>query len=341
MRVVQVTDTTYTNGSPGIGFYIQGGTASQQSDFGFTRFTASDGGAGDLIPPSVPANLAANVISASEIDLSWSASTDNVAVAGYHVIRNNIQIANTTAPSFADLTVVPGTPCTYTITAFDAAGNTSAPSSPVTAQTTTPQDSIPPSVPANLQSSNVNSTSLTLTWSASTDNVAVTGYRIFRNGVQVGTPTATTFNDTQLQASTSYSCTVAAFDASGNVSAQSQPLTVTTAAAPQSPPTFVQVNNNQVASGSTVSAAFRSATRSGNAIVAYVIWNNTGAAVLSDSSGNSFVNVGAPLSWGGGFSAQVFYATRIAGGADTVTATFRTPVTSFGVLYVHEYAGID
>src|SRR5258706_7876660 len=139
VRAVQVIDTTYTNGSPGIGFYIQGGTASQQSDFGFTSFTASDGGPGDLIPPSVPANLAANVISASEIDLSWSPSTDNVAVAGYHVIRNNIQIANTTAPSFADLTVVPGTPYTYIITAFDVARNTSPSSSPVTAQAAAPQ----------------------------------------------------------------------------------------------------------------------------------------------------------------------------------------------------------
>jgi hypothetical protein len=75
--------------------------------------------------------------------------------------------------------------------------------------------------------------------------------------------------------------------------------------------------------------------------VVYVIWNNTAAVVLSDSSGNTFVNVGAPVNWGIGNSAQVFYATRIAGGADTVTASFRTPVTSFGVLYVHEYAGIN
>ena len=41
-QVVQVTDSTFTSGSPGMGFYIQGGSASQENDYGFTSFTASD-----------------------------------------------------------------------------------------------------------------------------------------------------------------------------------------------------------------------------------------------------------------------------------------------------------
>jgi len=130
--IVQVTDTTFTSGSPGMGFYIQNGSASQESDYGFTSFTASDGGAADSSPPSVPVNLVANVISSSEIDLSWSPSTDNVAVVGYKVFRNNAQIATSPVPSFADLTAVPGILYTYTVAAFDAAGNVSAQSSPVT-----------------------------------------------------------------------------------------------------------------------------------------------------------------------------------------------------------------
>jgi hypothetical protein len=339
--IVQATDSTFTSGSPGIGFYFAGGDTSQQSDFGFSSFSASDGGKADPIPPSVPANLAANIISASEIDLSWSASTDNVAVVGYHVFRNNTQIATAATPGFADQTVVPGIQYAYTVSAFDAARNEFAQSLTVYAQTSPGPDLSPPTPPANLQSSNVTATSLTLSWSASTDNVGVSGYQVFRNGTQVGTTKAITFADTQLVASTTYVYTVAAYDGSGNVSAPSQPLTVTTAAAALNPPTFVQVNNNQIQIGASTSVAFNTPTQPGNTIVVYVIWSNTGTVLLSDSSGNTFVNVGAPVSWGTGYSAQVFYATHIGGGPDTVTASFRTPVSSFGLVYVHEYAGID
>jgi hypothetical protein len=72
-----------------------------------------------------------------------------------------------------------------------------------------------------------------------------------------------------------------------------------------------------------------------------VIWSNVGSVSVTDSRGDTFANVGTPVSWGNGYSAQIFYAPSIAGGTDTVTATFRTSVTSFGVAYVHEYAGIS
>jgi hypothetical protein len=69
-----------------------------------------------------------------------------------------------------------------------------------------------------------------LSWTASTDNVGVTGYQIFRNGTQVGTSTGTTFTDSGLAASTTYTYTVKATDAAGNVSAASNSLNVTTSA---------------------------------------------------------------------------------------------------------------
>jgi chitodextrinase len=323
-----------------MGFYLDGATGIN-ADYGFTNFLASDELTNDSTPPSVPANLSANVISSSEIDLNWSASTDNVAVTGYRVFRNSTQVASTSSPGFADKTVAPGTQYSYTVSAFDAAGNTSAQSSPVVATTPSGTDITPPSVPTNLQASSVTSTSLTLAWSASTDNVAVAGYRIFRNGSQVGTTTATSYADTGLLASTTYAYTVEAYDSSNNVSAQSQQLTVTTLPAAATPPSMIQVNQNQISSGASTSVAFKVPTQAGNTIVAYVIWNNAGSVALTDSRGDTFVNVGTPVSWGSGYSAQVFYASNIAGGADTVTASFRTSVTSFGVVYVHEYAGIS
>src|ERR1700675_1300709 len=342
VKIVQVTDSTYSDGSPGMGFYNQGGTLANNSDYGFTSFTATDNLTSDALPPSSPVNLAANVISPSQISLTWSASTDNVAVVGYHVYRNSTQIATTATATYSDTTVIPGVQYSYTVSAFDAAGNTSAQSSPVVIGTSATSDHTPPSVPANLQSSNVTSTAVSLAWSASTDNVAVAGYRIFRGGTQVAATSGTSYTDTGLAASTTYIYTVAAYDSSNNLSPQSASIMVTTTSAAVISPTLVQdTNSSQISTGTSVSASFHSPTRTGNTIVAYVIWNNIGSVALTDSLGDTFVNIGAPVSWGNGYSAQIFYAPKIVGGTDSVTAMFRTSVTAFGVLYVHEYAGIS
>lgn len=94
-----------------------------------------------------------------------------------------------------------------------------------------PPDTTSPSAPASVVATNVTSTSVSLAWQSSTDNVAVTGYRVFRNGAQVGSGAATTFDDSGLAASTNYQYTVYAYDTAGNVSPGSTPLTVTTTAA--------------------------------------------------------------------------------------------------------------
>lgn len=189
---------------------------------------------GDTTPPSSPTNLAdtftANVL------LTWTASTDNVGVAGYYVYRNGTQIANVTSgTSYTDSGRPLNTAYTYTVKAYDAAGNVSGASNSLSV--TTPNtgsgggDTTPPSVPTGLASSNVAQTSLTLSWTASTDNVGVAGYHVFRGGTQVATVTGTSFNDTGLTAGTAYSYTVNAYDAAGNTSAQSSALSVTTSAA--------------------------------------------------------------------------------------------------------------
>jgi chitodextrinase len=100
----------------------------------------------------------------------------------------------------------------------------------VTATTASGGDTSPPSVPSNVTATGVTSSSASLSWSPSTDNVGVTGYRVYRNGVQVGTASGTTFTDTGLSASTQYTYTVAAYDAAGNVSAQSAGVTAKTSA---------------------------------------------------------------------------------------------------------------
>ncbi|MBK9992261.1 MAG: chitobiase/beta-hexosaminidase C-terminal domain-containing protein [Verrucomicrobia bacterium] len=95
-------------------------------------------------------------------------------------------------------------------------------------------DSTAPSVPSSLNGSAASPTGIQLTWTASTDNVAVSGYRIYRNGsfTLIGTTGATTlsFSDTGLTASTTYAYAVSAIDAAGNESNRSSSVNVTTQA---------------------------------------------------------------------------------------------------------------
>ena len=79
-------------------------------------------------------------------------------------------------------------------------------------------DTIAPTAPSSLTATATSASDVALTWGASTDNVAVTGYRILRNGSYVTTVTSTSFTDSGLAASTLYSYTVSALDSAGNQS---------------------------------------------------------------------------------------------------------------------------
>ncbi|MEY9910249.1 chitodextrinase [Catenulispora sp. MAP12-49] len=116
------------------GFEIwQGGQGLGTNSFSVTATTAGSGG--DTTPPSVPANLAVTGTTSSAASLSWSPSTDNVGVAGYRVYRNGVQVGTTAGTTFTDTGLSASTQYTYTVAAYDAAGNVSAPSSGVTATT--------------------------------------------------------------------------------------------------------------------------------------------------------------------------------------------------------------
>ncbi|MFG1945835.1 carbohydrate-binding protein, partial [Nonomuraea sp. NPDC048826] len=140
------------------------------------------GGGGDTQAPSVPANLRSTGVTSTSVSLAWNASTDNVAVTGYEVYRGSTLITTVTGTSHTDSGLSADTAYTYTVRARDAAGNRSAAGAAVTARTSTGGggDTQAPSVPANLRSTGVTSTSVSLAWNASTDNVAVTGYEVYR-----------------------------------------------------------------------------------------------------------------------------------------------------------------
>ncbi|MFN3480769.1 MAG: fibronectin type III domain-containing protein [Thermodesulfovibrionales bacterium] len=89
----------------------------------------------DTIPPSSPSNLTAKADSSTKVSLSWTASTDNIGVAGYKIYRNGVQVSTTSGTSHKDSGLLPSTVYTYTVKAYDAAGNISQPSNSISTKT--------------------------------------------------------------------------------------------------------------------------------------------------------------------------------------------------------------
>lgn len=179
----------------------------------------------DTEAPTTPLQVTASTVTLSGVTLSWDDATDNVGIAGYRVLRDGTVVGTVTAPVFTDTGLQSGTNYSYTVVAFDAAGNDSPASDPLNVTTLT--DMQAPTTPANFQGTSTTN-SIALTWTPSTDNVAVTGYEVWRDGVLLGTTTTTTFTDTSLQSGTTYLYTLRAFDAAGNYSNHTETLSVTT-----------------------------------------------------------------------------------------------------------------
>lgn len=178
----------------------------------------------DTTPPTTPTGLNRTSVTSSTISLSWIASTDNVAVAGYTLSRNGVAVANTATTSYTDSNLAPATNYTYTVAAYDTTGNSSSPSVAYATSTTTGGDTLAPVPPTALAATGVSSSRIDLSWAASTDNVAVTGYKIYRDGAQIATTTARTYSAKGLSRGTTYKFSVAAYDAAGNTSAQSSTI---------------------------------------------------------------------------------------------------------------------
>ena len=182
----------------------------------------------DSDPPTIPSGLTASVPSSSQIDLHWSPSTDNVGVAGYRIYRNDTRVGTATGTSYQDTGLQPGTSYRYRVIAYDAAGNVSPASDEVTATTLPTPDTKRPGTPSRVRAVVASSYEIDLSWNASTDNVGVAGYRVYRNGNQVATVTTVSYIDSGLSPATRYTYRIAAFDAAGNVSAMSTAVTKTT-----------------------------------------------------------------------------------------------------------------
>ena len=210
----------------------------------------------DTEAPSVPAGVTASDVTQTGAKITWTASTDNVGVAGYNVYlgesKVNTSPVTVTEYDLTGLTV--NTEYTVTVSAVDAAGNESARSEAATFKTLEAEeekDNEAPSVPAGVTASDVTQTGAKITWTASADNVGVAGYNVYVDETKVNTDKLVEGLElelTGLTPDTEYTVTVSAVDAAGNESGRSAAFTFTTLKneepAPEKPsaPTNVKVS---------------------------------------------------------------------------------------------------
>ncbi len=213
--------------SPSITFDKTGewDTFAKDTFDGLGAHTTSGGGNQDTEAPSAPSSLAANTITETSVGLTWNASTDNIGVTGYDIYKDGSLLTSIASTSYSVTGLTASTSYTFVVTAKDAAGNTSANSNTVNSTTV---DNTAPTVPTGLSASNTTQTSTDLTWNASTDNVGVTGYDIYKDGVLLASTASAFYSVTGLIASTSYAFTVTAKDAVNNTSSVSNTANVTT-----------------------------------------------------------------------------------------------------------------
>jgi chitodextrinase len=283
---------------------------------GQNLFTELVGASPDITPPSVPSVVTMTGRTATDIALSWTASTDDTGVTGYHVYRNGSLVGTPATNSYDDTGLVPNTSYSYTVSAFDAAANESAQSSPPFSASTL-ADTSPPTIPNNLHQTGSTTSSISIAWDASTDNVGVTGYDIYRNGALIRSQSGTSFTDGGLSVYTSYTYTITAYDASNNASSLSQPLYGSTAQ-DITPPS---VPDNIQKTGSTVTSVSLSwdASTDDVGVAGYHVYRD--GNLVGSPGGTSFTDTGLTVSSSYTYTISAFDA---AGNESAQSAPFST-----------------
>lgn len=185
----------------------------------------------DASPPTAPSGLRASALRCDAVTLTWNAATDDVGVVAYDIYHDGQKVTTVDGSTLtARVEVRPGVTWGWYVNARDAAERIS-PSS-ATLSVTPPQctaDTTPPSTPTDLTAS-ASGTSVTLRWTAATDNVGVSDYDIRRDGqVVTSVPgSTTTYTDSALAPNRRYAYAVVARDAQDNVSPPSTTVEVTT-----------------------------------------------------------------------------------------------------------------
>lgn len=253
--------------------------ANKSSAYVTPVITYTDPAEADTQAPTTPENIKAEEVTDTSASISWNASTDNVGVKGYEVKNGDELLKDITEGTSTSLDgLTPSTDYTLTVTAYDAAGNKSEPGS-VTFRTKDMEDTQKPSAPANVRASDVTDTTATISWSASTDNVGVQGYKVLNGNEELADVTDTSVTLQELAPETAYTLTVVAYDAAGN---QSEPASVTFTTAEeadtQSPSAPAEVSANDITD--TTAMISWTASTDNKGVAGYRIKN--GEVILKD-----------------------------------------------------------
>jgi hypothetical protein len=250
----------------------------------------------DTDAPTTPTGLTGSIASDGDVNLAWSASTDDFGVVGYRIFRG------TTADFVADETtkIAEGITTTtwsgaaggvgtwyYRVAAYDGATNQSPASASIAV---TVVDTTAPSVPTGVEVAFAG-LDAQVSWNASTDNVGVAGYRVYRGATSgftandstlLGTVAQTTFSESGLAAGDHF-YRVAAVDTAGNVSAVSASVKGT-AVAPDTQAPSVPAGVSAAASGSTAVALSWTASADNVGVTGYSVYRGTTAGFTTDAS---------------------------------------------------------
>ena len=180
----------------------------------------------DTEAPSVPSGLTVTNTTTYSIDLSWTASTDNIGVSSYDVYVDGNLEASTSNINYTITGLSSNITYDLTVSARDIADNVSPQSAPLTV--VTQEDTEAPSVPMNIVISDETDVSFKITWDPSTDNTEVIHYNIYIDNIFYDMINISSYTVYDLTASTTYSVTLEAVDGLNNTSAQSVPVNATT-----------------------------------------------------------------------------------------------------------------
>ncbi len=256
---------------------------------------------GDTVAPTAPTAVSATPASQTQINLSWTAATDNIGVTGYRILRGGQLVGTTAGTTFADTGLVADTSYSYSVIAVDAAGN-AGPAGTASAHS-------PPvlGAPTNVRGSGASGTEVDLSWTAA---AGATEYAIQRDGTTIATSATTQFTDPNVAVSTTYSYVVVATDNFGGAAASpsvqvmtgdgtqpppspSPPLTLCGNAAPASPVAIqhvivVMLENHsyqQVIGAAAAPYQTSLATNCGSATAMFAATHASAANYLATSAG--------------------------------------------------------
>ncbi len=364
------TAYTVTGLSAGTTYYFRVRARDTATNWS-TDSNEATGATTDTTPPTAPGSLSATAAGSSSVNLAWTQSTDNVTAQAnivYRIYWSGTAVVSTAGAPMATVTgtgattvtgLTPSTTYYFRVTARDQAGNISSDSNEPNATTQASSDTQPPTAPGSLAVTGTTTTTATLAWTQSTDNVTAQAnivYRIYWSGTAVvstaGAPMATVTGTgattvTGLTPSTTYYFRGTAQDQAGNISTDSNEPNGTTAA-DTTPPT---APGSLAVTGTTASTAGLSWTASTDNVTApaslvYGVWWGTTTPVSTAGPPGATTGAGATAYTVTGLSPGTAYYFRVrardaalnwsgdSNEATGTTAADTTPPTAPGSLAV-------